>query len=192
MHRNYLTIVSGLPRSGTSMMMRLLAEGGIPVLTDHVRSADEDNPRGYYEYEPVKETRRDPSWVPGAVGRVVKMVHLLLLDLPLTYSYRVVFMRRNLLEVVRSQDRMLQRLNRAADDLPKQRLLEIYQAQVDKVLAHLHSRSDVFHVVQVDYNEMMRDPLPQVKRLSDFLGGLDVDKALGAVELSLYRNRCGD
>ena len=99
--RNYITIVSGLPRSGTSMMMQMIHNGGIPALTDEVRVADEDNPKGYFEFEPVKKTKEDPSWVPQAVGKVVKMVHLLLLDLPLEQSYRVIFMRRSLDESVR-------------------------------------------------------------------------------------------
>ncbi|MFQ5490641.1 MAG: sulfotransferase family protein, partial [Phycisphaerae bacterium] len=83
----FVNIVSGLPRSGTSMMMKMIEAGGIAVLTDHVRQADEDNPKGYYEFEPVKKTKHDASWLEQAGGKVVKMVHLLLLDLPLTYQY---------------------------------------------------------------------------------------------------------
>jgi hypothetical protein len=105
--RSYLTIVSGLPCSGTSMMMQMISQGGIPALVADHRPADTDNPRSYYEFQPVKRTAGDPSWIAGAMGRVVKMVHLLLFDLPSDFSYRVVFMRRNLEEVVRSQDIML-------------------------------------------------------------------------------------
>ena len=120
--REYLTIVSGLPRSGTSMMMRMLDAGGIPALTDHVRAADPSNPNGYYEYEPIKKTKEDPSWLPAAIGMAVKMVHVLLLDLPLSYAYRVLFMQRDIEEVIESQNRMLERLGKNSNDLPSQSL----------------------------------------------------------------------
>src|SRR5574337_153211 len=99
-----ITIVSGLPRSGTSMMMQMLHRGGIPAVTDEIRSADEDNPKGYYEFEPVKKTKEDASWLARAGGKVVKMVYRLLYDLPGDYAYHVVFMRRNLREVIASQN----------------------------------------------------------------------------------------
>ena len=104
----FVTIVSGLPRSGTSMMMQAIAAGGIPALTDGFRAADVDNPRGYYEFEPVKKTREDASWLDRAGGKVVKMVYRLLYDLPAEgYEYRVVFMRRDIREVLASQKKML-------------------------------------------------------------------------------------
>src|SRR5690242_7444054 len=103
----FLIIVSGLPRSGTSMMMRMLEHGGIPVLTDRVRTADDDNPNGYYEFEAVKQTRKDPSWLAGREGKAVKMVYRLLYDLPADRNYRVLFMRRKLEEVLASQRTML-------------------------------------------------------------------------------------
>src|SRR5262245_41311102 len=107
--RAYVTVVSGLPRSGTSLMMQMLAAGGMAVLTDELRGPDPDNPRGYYEFEPVKRTRHDPSWLVGAPGKAVKLVHLLLYDLPAEYSYRVIFMKRRLSEVLASQRAMLDR-----------------------------------------------------------------------------------
>ena len=112
MSRDFVTVVSGAPRSGTSMMMRMLAVGGIAPLTDGVRVPDTDNPHGYYEYEPVKRTKADDSWLGQAAGRAVKMVHLLLRDLPADRSYRVILMRRDLTEMVTSQRRMLERLGR--------------------------------------------------------------------------------
>src|SRR5262245_40494991 len=107
-----IIIVSGLPRSGTSLMMQLLDAGGVEVVTDGVRAADPDNPRGYYEFEKVKQVKRDASWLPGVRGKAVKMVSQLLLDLPPTERYRVVFMERDLAETIDSQERMLQRLGR--------------------------------------------------------------------------------
>ena len=104
-----IIIVSGLPRSGTSMMMRMLEAGGIPPLIDNLRRPNEDNPGGYYEFEPVKRTKQDPSWLTTAGGKVVKMVYRLLYDLPTGYEYRVIMMRRTLEEVLASQEAMLKR-----------------------------------------------------------------------------------
>ncbi len=189
MEREYLTIVSGLPRSGTSMMMRMLDEGGLPALTDHVRAADPSNPLGYYEYEPVKNTRQAPSWLAGAIGKSVKMVHLLLLDLPLTYSYRVVFMQRDIEEIIESQNTMIERLGKRSDDLPKHRLKSIYQTQVDDVLRYLRRHRGHFGLLEIDYNALIRQPAPQVEKVSQFLDGLDVAKMAGVVDRNLYRTR---
>src|SRR5262245_19571590 len=107
-------IVSGLPRSGTSLMMQVLDAGGVEVVTDNVRAADTDNPRGYYEFEKVKQVKRDASWLPDTRGKAVKMVSQLLTDLPPTERYRVVFMERDFEEMLDSQERMLRRLGRPA------------------------------------------------------------------------------
>ena len=107
--RTFVTIVSGLPRSGTSLAMQMLRAGGITLLTDRVRPPDEDNPRGYHEFEPVRQTARDPAWLKAAQGKAVKMVFRLLYDLPPDYTYRVVLMTRKLEEVVASQRVMLAR-----------------------------------------------------------------------------------
>ena len=189
MERSYITVVSGLPRSGTSMMMRVIGEGGIPMLIDDLRPADESNPHGYFEYEPVKSTRDDPAWVSGAVGKVVKMVHLLLLDLPLTQEYRVVFMRRDLSEVVRSQDKMLQGMQQQVGDLPGERLAALYRVQIQRVLEYVNSNSGNFRLLEIDYNGMVRNPLLFIERVSEFLDGIDVARAAQAVDPLLYRNR---
>src|SRR5262245_57703089 len=105
----FITIVSGLPRSGTSLMMRMLEAGGMPVLVDNIRAADEDNPAGYYEFEPVKQTSADNAWVKLAVGKAVKVVYRLLYDLPAGFRYRVLFMQRDMAEVLASQRKMLER-----------------------------------------------------------------------------------
>jgi hypothetical protein len=189
MERDYLTIVSGLPRSGTSMMMRMLDEGGIPALTDRVRAADASNPQGYYEYEPVKTTKEAPSWLPGAIGKAVKMVHVLLLDLPLTYLYRVVFMQRDIEEVIASQDAMIERLGKKSDDLPKNRLTSIYRTQIDDILRYVRRHRGHFRLLEIDYNALIRQPAPQVEKVSQFLDGLDVPKMAAVVDRNLYRTR---
>ena len=107
-----IVIVSGLPRSGTSLMMQMLSSGGLPVMTDDARPADVDNPRGYFELERVKAIRKDSSWLPQARGKALKMVSLLLYDLPADERYRILFMERDMEEVLASQRKMLDRLQK--------------------------------------------------------------------------------
>lgn len=184
-----ITIVSGLPRSGTSMMMRMLDVGGLNAVTDKIRAADDDNPLGYYEFEPVKKTKDDPSWLPSAVGKSVKMVYLLLYDLPAGYHYRVVFMRRNLDEVIDSQNIMLERRGKSQGGLSRDALIANFKSQLDKVYGWLSDQSH-FDVCYVDYNEVMKNPAPVVKSVNEFLGGsLDANAMLGVVKPDLYRNR---
>ena len=109
-----IIIVSGLPRSGTSLMMQMLQNGGVGVLTDNIRAADDDNPRGYYELDRVKTISHDASWLPDAHGKAFKAVSLLLYDLPASERYRIILMDRDLDEVLHSQETMLKRLGRIA------------------------------------------------------------------------------
>jgi hypothetical protein len=181
-------IVSGLPRSGTSLAMQMLAAGGIPPLTDKLRAADEDNRRGYFEFEPVKATKTDPSWLAAARGKVVKMVYLLLYDLPADYEYRVVFLRRNLDEVLASQKIMLQRNGRPAggDDATMKTL---FTEELARVEGWLKSRAN-FQTLYVDYQQIVSEPVEQAKRMNDFLGGQWNEQAMAeAVDPTLYRNR---
>ena len=130
---NFVTIVSGLPRSGTSLVMQMLAAGGMPVITDGERAADEHNPRGYFELEAVKHTRTDHSWLALASGKAVKVIHLLLPHLPLDREYRVIFMQRDLVEVIASQRAMLQQQGRPAANLPDSKLAELFGNQLSQV-----------------------------------------------------------
>ncbi|HUU82065.1 MAG TPA: sulfotransferase [Phycisphaerae bacterium] len=187
--REYIAIVSGLPRSGTSMMMQMLDKAGIPVLTDNIRVADADNPKGYYEFEAVKRTRKDASWVKQAPGKVVKMVHLLLLDLPLNREYRVVFMKRHLEEVVKSQNIMLDRHGKEWAEADREKVIKAFQAQMKQVDKWMAGH-DCFKALYVDYNEIMRDPEPVVRAINAFLGGdLNTGAMMEVVDPSLYRNR---
>ncbi len=187
MTADWITIVSGLPRSGTSMMMRMIEAGGIPALTDEVRKADEDNPRGYYEFEPVKRTREDPSWVPSAKGRVVKMVHMLLPDLPTGQEYRIVLMLRDLDEVIASQAKMLARSGKKS--APAEMLKRVYTTQLDGVRAWAGKAPGV-RVLEVSYNHMLAEPSREAARVAEFLGLASAAPAMAAsVEPSLYRNR---
>lgn len=187
--QDVLTIVSGLPRSGTSMMMRMIDAGGIPALTDNIRRADEDNPRGYFEYEPVKQTKQDPSWLNTAGGRVVKMVYRLLYDLPPGRRYRVIFMRRNLAEVVASQDVMLSRRGREGGDLSKEKLIGLFEQQLAEFDAWIR-RQPGFEILYVNYNEALQNAAQTVKTVNEFLGGgLDTVAMSKVIEPSLYRQR---
>lgn len=186
---NRITIVSGLPRSGTSMMMRMLEAGGIPALTDNLRVADEDNPRGYYEFEPVKKTKEDPSWLGTANGKVVKMVYRLLYDLPADRNYDIVFMRRRLEEVVASQDVMLARKGKEGGALPHDKLVGLFRQQLDEFDRWVRAQRQL-RILYVSYNDIMQNARPIVCEINAFLGGkLDVDAMTAVVEPELYRQR---
>jgi hypothetical protein len=187
-----ITIVSGLPRSGTSMMMRMLEAGGVPPLTDHVRKPDEDNPLGYYEFEGVKQTKKDAAWLQQAAGQAVKMVYRLLYDLPPDHRYRVVFMRRKLEEVIASQDVMLSRRGRRADTLSRDRLRGLFEEQLHEVERWV-ARQPSFQILDVSYNDVLADPRAAAQAVNRFLGGaLDVEAMVKVVEPLLYRQRVGD
>ncbi len=184
-----VNIVSGLPRSGTSMMMRMIDAGGIPALTDNIRAADDDNPRGYYEFEPVKKTKEDPSWLHNAGGKVVKMVYRLLYDLPPDRTYRVVFMQRDLREVIASQDVMLQRRGRDGGEISEEKLLDLFRQQLADFDRWIADQPN-FSIVHVNYNDVLNDPKPAVETVNNFLGGqLDTTAMAATVEPQLYRQR---
>ena len=189
MENNFVTIVSGLPRSGTSMMMQAVHTGGMPSVTDEIRQSDIDNPKGYYEFEPVKKTKQDPSWVPKALGKVVKMVYRLLYDLPPDYQYRVVFMNRNIAEILTSQQKMLERIGKKGADITDEKLTDLFNKELEKVHAWLTDQPN-FSVITVNYKDMIEDPLPQCTKVNDFLGEiLDTEKMASVIDPSLYRNR---
>jgi len=185
-----VVVVSGLPRSGTSMAMKMLDAAGMELVVDNIRIADEDNPKGYYEDERVKDlaNSEDTRWLGAARGKVIKVVTSLLNYLPQDYAYRVVFMRRNLHEVLASQAKMLERRDEEShtgDD----ELLDMYQAHLEKVGFQLRFRKN-FEVLYLDFADVVRDPLVQARRMADFVGGgLDSERMAGAVDASLYRNR---
>lgn len=185
----YVTIVSGLPRSGTSMMMRMLEQGGMGVVVDNLRVADADNPNGYYEFEPVKKTREDASWVERATGKAVKMVYRLLYDLPAEYRYRVLFMRRDLDEVLASQRTMLDRNQSGDDAVSDEQMAALFKSQLAKFEKWIAEQPN-FSVLDVNYNDLLREPAPVVESVNRFLGdSLDTNAMLGVIDPSLYRNR---
>lgn len=186
---DWVTIVSGLPRSGTSMMMQLLEAGGLPVLTDQTRRPDEDNPKGYYELEAVKQVREDAAWLDDAQGKVVKMVYRLLYDLPPDRQYRVVFMKRDLEEVIASQDEMLNRLGTKGKDIDGGQLSEIYRRQLGEIEEWLEEQPN-FHFVNVRYKDVLVNPERVVREINAFLDNtLDEAAMLEVPDPNLYRQR---
>ncbi|MCL4872163.1 MAG: sulfotransferase family protein [Anaerolineae bacterium] len=186
----YITIVSGLPRSGTSMMMKMLAAGGLRPLTDEVRTADIDNPEGYYEFERVKQLDKgDTAWLPEAQGRTVKVITALLKHLPPGYEYRVVFMRRRIEEVLASQKKMLLNRGEAADEVSDEELAQLYRRHLGHVDAWLSNQPNV-KVLHVNYNSMLKTPEAELPALLAFFDHtLDGEKMLQVVNPDLYRNR---
>jgi len=184
-----VTVVSGLPRSGTSLAMQMIHAGGIPALTDGQRTSDDSNPRGYFELERVKQLKQDKSWLDDAAGKVVKVIHLLLAELPDDRPYRVVFMQRDLREVVQSQATMLARSGRAGGQLPPERLIAVYEQQLKTVEQWLAARPN-FSVLRVPYAQLVSDPSGVVPTVNAFLGGtLDEARMRAAVDPGLHRNK---
>ena len=185
-----LIVVSGLPRSGTSMTMQMLEAGGIGIATDNIRKPGDDNPKGYYEYERVKDLDKggDKSWLKEFRGKAIKIISFLLKELPETNNYKVVFMRRNLQEVLASQAKMLD--NRGEkNESPDEKMLELYQNHLWRV-DYLMKHRPCFELLNVDYKDVVENPRRQAERIGEFLGNhLDVDKMTSAVDGTLYRNR---
>jgi hypothetical protein len=188
--RDWITVVSGLPRSGTSLAMQMLRAGGVPVLADDARPADADNPAGYLEYAPVARSARDASWVASAPGHAVKVIYALVRHLPATHAYRVLWMRRDLGEVIASQQAMLARRG-ALDDagLRPERLAEVFAQQLAECEAWI-AQQPSFRLRALDYAAMIADPPRAAQEIDAFLGGgLDVAAMASVVDAALYRQR---
>ena len=184
-----VVVVSGLPRSGTSMMMQMLQAGGMPILTDDQRSADVSNPLGYYEYAPVKRLHQGKTdWVKQAHGMAVKVVSPQLMYLPPSYQYRVVFMHRALDEVLRSQTAM--RAGDPAFDADQMR--QEYERHLVTIRRWLDAQ-DTFTTLHVHYYDVLQQPKSQCERVAAFLYGvsalLDMDAMQAAVDPALHRQR---
>lgn len=185
-----VTVISGLPRSGTSMMMKMLEAGGMEILSDGERTPDADNPNGYYEFERVKKLEGgDHAWLADARGRAVKVISWLLVKLPAGYEYKVIMMRRDLQEVLASQRAMLVRRGEAGNGVSDERMAELYLKHLAQVESWIRSRPNVV-ALDVDYNQVMANPAGCAESVHRFLGGtLDVRRMLAVADRSLYRQR---
>ena len=186
---DFITIVSGLPRSGTSMMMRMLDHGGIPPLTDEFRAADDNNPLGYYEFEAVKRLDKDSSWLEDAYDKAVKIIYIFLYQLPPNHRYRVLFMKRNLEEVIASQKVMLRRRNEGTGMTTSRQLMTSFSDQLDKLNLWIRAQPN-FSILYLNYDDVVADPAHAALEIKNFLG-LDVDTTAmtHSVNPALYRNR---
>lgn len=185
----YITVVSGLPRSGTSMMMRMLSAGGMPVLADNVRQADADNPHGYYELEGVKTLKDNPAILDQALGKACKVISALLYDLPKDKPYKVIFMQRDLAEILASQRAMLQRRSPTEQFTSDAEMRNLFARHLDDIKAWL-SRQGNIAVLYVDYGQVIAAPAACAQAVNRFLDHrLDEQRMLAAVDHTLYRNR---
>lgn len=187
----FVTVVSGLPRSGTSMMMRMLEAGGLTVMTDHLRVPDESNPKGYYEFERVKQLKGgNTGWISEGQGKVVKIISVLLEYLPPAHQYRIVFMQRNMGEILASQREMLLRRGEPTDQVGDDTLAGLYQNHLAQVTEWLAKQPNM-EVIYLHYNQIMENPHEPITQLCQFLQPLPLDpkRMLSVVESSLYRQR---
>ncbi len=184
-----ITVVSGLPRSGTSLMMQMLSAGGLPALTDGERQADSDNPRGYFEWEQIKLLPKQPNCIAEAEGKVVKVISQLLFALPAGREYRIIFMQRPLPEVVASQAEMIRRRGTTGAPLPPSALIAGLTAHLNQVNAWLKDKSSI-SIHRVEHQDVLREPLRTAESIQQFLQlPLDVAAMSEQVDSSLYRQR---
>jgi hypothetical protein len=184
-----ITIVSGLPRSGTSMMMHMLEAGGMEVMVDHIRQPDADNPHGYYEFEPVKRIKEDAAFLEHAHGKAFKMVSALLYDLPPSQTYKILFMQRRLAEVLASQNIMLQRHGTRTQEVDDQKIALAFEKHLAEVTSWLAQQKHM-QVLYVDYNKVITHSAASAQAVRHFLGNrLDVQRMVAVVDQALYRNR---
>src|SRR5580658_1883755 len=184
---DFVIVVSGIPRAGTSMVMQMLEAGGVSVLTDGVRAPDEDNPRGYFEDERIKRLERDSSWIGEARGRAVKIVTPLISWLPPGLPYRIILVERALDQALASQARMLIHLGNQLEDTPdrRERLKAAFAASIDRAKRHIATLPEA-RLLTLARTAVLEDPLAAAGRINDFLGGaLKVEPMAAAVDRSL-------
>ena len=189
MSNKTITVVSGLPRSGTSLMMQMLMFGGMEIMTDNSRAADENNPKGFYELEKIKGLEKDSAWVREAKGKVIKVVSPLLFRLPRGYEYNIIFMRRKLEEMLESQKKMLVRCGESTGELEDGKMRSFFINHLYDTQAWLRKQPHM-KVLFIHYNELLKDPAAHSDKIGVFLNGaIDTKAAASAVDMKLYRCR---
>jgi hypothetical protein len=185
-----IILVSGLPRSGTSMMMSMLEAGGIPILIDGIREADESNPKGYFEHERVKKLKDgDIDWIREAHGKVVKVVSPILEFLPPHHSYQIIFMKRDIHEILASQKQMLLQRGEPVAQVSDDRLYDLFQQHLRRVESWMSAQKNI-QFIFIHYNEIIHVPGPSIAQINQFLGGyLDTEKMKTVIDQSLYRQK---
>src|SRR3989338_3779619 len=189
MNKEVITIVSGLPRSGTSTMMNMLEAGGMDVLIDNIRKSDEDNPKGYYEFEKVKKIEKDSSWLEDARGKAIKIISVLVRFLPRRYRYNIIFMLRNMQEILDSQRQMLIRRGEFANAISDEEMERLFLKDLEMVKEGLDKQPNM-NVIYISYNQLLTDPSKYCKEIMHFLGiNLDIDNMIKVIDNTLYRQR---
>lgn len=184
-----ITIVSGLPRSGTSMMMKMLEAGGMSILTDNIRVADEDNLKGYYEFERVKKLEEDKEWLDDAKGKVVKVISYLLKYLPDTHKFKIIFMQREIFEVLASQRKMMERRGEKEDNIPEEKMAEQFKSHLDQTYQWIRDQNNI-DILFVNYNDTLNSSMNTAVLVNEFLDvELDLEKMANVVDNTLYRQR---
>ena len=187
---NKIIVVSGLPRSGTSLMMMMLDAAGISPLQDHIRTADEDNPKGYYEYERVKKLPEgDTRWLKDARGKTVKLITALLEHLPAKYDYDVILMRREMTEILASQRKMLERRGENPDKVSDFEMASLFEKHLEKVVKWLKMQKNIRYL-DISYNQLLDTPAQEAEKVIEFLGeDLSLEAMLSKIDSNLYRQR---
>lgn len=183
-------IVSGLPRSGTSMMMQMLVNGGIEPYVDNVREADESNPKGYYEHEAVMRLARDKKWLKDVRNKVVKVISQQLFHLPAKYNYKIVFMLRDINEIIQSQTKMLERQNKKIAKNYPYTLENIYQKNLGQVQRWAENNKNV-SILVINHKDTIENPLETAKKVAEFIGKekVNVEKMAEKVDKKLHRTK---
>jgi hypothetical protein len=182
-----ITVVSGLPRSGTSLVMQMLEKGGMEILTDHVRKPDKDNIRGYYEYEKVKSLKRDNSWLSEAENKAVKIIAQLLPFLLPQYQYSVLFVERPMDEILSSQAKMLESREQPAAD--SRQLETIFVQQVKRIKSWIENQSNI-RILCLQYHRLMLHPEEEVPKIPEFLCvDMNLEAMVSVIEPSLWHYR---
>ena len=186
-----IIIVSGLPRSGTSMMMKMLAEGGLPVITDEERRSDDDNPNGYFELEVVRQLKQGNfDWLKEAQGKGVKVISALLEFLPQDYEYKIIFMERDPQETLASQKKMLDHRGQTSK-LSDEEMEQQFHQHLSAIKPWLVRQPNI-ELCSVNYNALMTDPAINCAKIVDFLElPLNKSRMVAVPNQQLYRNRNG-
>lgn len=179
-----ITLITGIPRSGTSLMMQLFKAANVDIATDAIRTEDDNNPKGYYELEAVKGIVKNNAFLKDLDGKTIKIVAPLVTFIDLSLEYRVVFMIRDLDEVVQSQEKMV---GKDQQD-QKEKFKTMYAMHIEKSRQFLNSHNIPF--IEIQHRELLQNPELSLKRLIDFCGWeTPLEELKSVIDHSLYRNR---
>lgn len=186
--KKIITIVSGIPRSGTSMMMKMLRAGGMDLVNDGLRQADKNNLNGYFEYEKVKNLKEDNSWISIAEGKAIKVLFNFLYFLPQTHKFKIIFMQRDMKEILASQNKMLSVLgksNLVNDD----RMSLLFDSEIEKIKKWIGKQNNI-ETLYVSYNQILENPIVSCEDVKRFVSrNLEIEKMTKTVDRALYRNK---